>query len=44
MSEARNIAVLPASATIKYDEMCRAIEAAHYVDEVKDIRDKALVF
>jgi hypothetical protein len=26
---------------IKYDAMCRAIEAAHKVDEVKDIRDKA---
>ncbi|MGD0073341.1 MAG: MT-A70 family methyltransferase [Candidatus Binataceae bacterium] len=26
----------------KYDAMCRAIEAAHQVDEVKDIRDKAL--
>lgn len=27
---------------IRYDAMCRAIEAAHQVDEVKDIRDKAL--
>lgn len=26
---------------IRYDAMCRAIEAAHQVDEVKDIRDKA---
>jgi hypothetical protein len=26
---------------IKYDEMCRAIDAAYEVDEVKDIRDKA---
>ena len=26
---------------IKYDEMCRAINAAYEVDEVKDIRDKA---
>jgi hypothetical protein len=25
-----------------YDAMCRAIEAAHQVDEVKDVRDKAL--
>jgi hypothetical protein len=25
-----------------YDDMCRAIAAAHSVDEVKDIRDKAL--
>ena len=27
---------------ILYDEMCRAIAAAHGVDEVKDIRDKAM--
>ena len=27
---------------VHYDAMCRAIEAAHAVDEVKDIRDKAL--
>jgi hypothetical protein len=26
---------------IRYDAMCRAIEAAYKVDEVKDIRDKA---
>jgi hypothetical protein len=26
---------------VRYDAMCRAIEAAHKVDEVKDIRDKA---
>lgn len=26
---------------VLYDEMCRAITAAHAVDEVKDIRDKA---
>jgi hypothetical protein len=26
---------------IRYDAMCRAIDAAHKVDEVKDIRDKA---
>lgn len=26
---------------VKYDEMCRAIDAAFEVDEVKDIRDKA---
>lgn len=25
-----------------YDDMCRAIDAAHAVDEVKDIRDKAI--
>lgn len=27
-----------------YDEMCRAIDAAYRVDEVKDIRDKARAF
>jgi hypothetical protein len=30
------------SELVLYDEMCRAIAAAHGVDEVKDIRDKAL--
>ena len=30
------------SALVRYDEMCRAIEACHAVDEVKDIRDKAM--
>jgi hypothetical protein len=29
-------------ALIHYDAMCQAISAAHAVDEVKDIRDKAL--
>lgn len=29
-------------ALTKYDQMCRAIEEAYFVDEVKDIRDKAL--
>jgi hypothetical protein len=29
------------SQTIHYDEMCRAIGAAHWIDEVKHIRDKA---
>lgn len=29
---------------VKYDEMCRAIEAAHAVDEVKEIRDKAIMW
>ena len=36
------VAVLPASQTIHYDEMCQAIAAAYQVDEVKHIRDKAL--
>jgi|SRR6516164_4691190 hypothetical protein len=27
---------------VRYDAMCRAIDAAHEVDEVKDIRDKAV--
>jgi hypothetical protein len=27
---------------VKYDAMCVAIEAAHSVDEVKDIRDRAV--
>lgn len=27
---------------VRYDAMCSAIEAAHKVDEVKDIRDKAV--
>src|SRR5215831_19091155 len=27
---------------VLYDKMCRAIAAAHSVDDVKDIRDKAL--
>ena len=26
---------------VRYDAMCRAIDAAHQVDEVKDIRDRA---
>lgn len=29
---------------IRYDEMCRAIDACYTVDEVKDIRDRALAF
>lgn len=29
------------TALIRYDAMCRAIDAAYQVDEVKDIRDKA---
>ena len=29
---------------VRYDEMCRAIDAAYIVDEVKDIRDKAVAF
>jgi len=31
-----------ASSLARYDEMCRAIEAAYAVDEVKDIRDQAI--
>ena len=27
---------------VRYDAMCRAIDAAFEVDEVKDIRDKAI--
>jgi hypothetical protein len=30
------------SSTVLYDEMCRSIAAAYAVDEVKDIRDRAL--
>lgn len=29
---------------VRYDAMCRAIDSAYEVDEVKDIRDKALAF
>jgi len=29
---------------VRYDEMCRAIDAAYQVDEVKDIRNKARAF
>jgi len=29
------------NALVKYDAMCRAIDAAYQVDEVKDIRDRA---
>ena len=29
---------------VRYDAMCRAITEAHAVDEVKDIRDKALAW
>lgn len=32
----------PTAGLIRYDAMCRAIDAAYEVDEVKDIRDKAL--
>jgi hypothetical protein len=31
-----------AAALVHYDAMCREIEAAHRIDEVKDIRDKAV--
>lgn len=40
MSQA--VALRPRAETLRYDEMCRAITAAYEVDEVKDIRDKAL--
>jgi hypothetical protein len=30
------------AALVRYNAMCRAIDAAHKVDEVKDIRDKAV--
>jgi len=29
---------------VRYDAMCRAIDAAFEVDEVKEIRDQALAF
>jgi len=32
----------PSTALVRYDAMCQAIAAAYEVDEVKDIRDKAL--
>ena len=31
-------------AIVLYDQMCRAIDAAYEVDEVKDIRDKAIAW
>ena len=31
-------------ALVKYDAMCRAIDAAYEIDEVKEIRDKATAF
>jgi len=31
-------------ALVRYDKMCRAIDAVYEVDEVKDIRDKAIAF
>jgi hypothetical protein len=37
-----NAAVEPVGALVRYDAMCHAITAAYQVDEVKDIRDKAL--
>lgn len=38
-------ATVEASASLaRYDAMCRAIDAAYAVDEVKDIRDMALAF
>jgi len=46
---AMNLAVLTAPvrdgiSPALYDAMCRAIDAAYQVDEVKDIRDRALAF
>lgn len=35
------VALKPASQTIHYDEMCRAIAAAYEVDEVKQLMDQA---
>jgi hypothetical protein len=32
---------MTATVLVRYDEMCRAIDAAYEVDELKDIRDKA---
>jgi hypothetical protein len=40
----RNLGALslqPPSATLRYDEICRAIAVAYKVDEVKDLMDKA---
>ncbi len=38
----RNVAVLPSSTTLRYDEMCSAITAAYQVDEVKQLMDQAM--
>lgn len=38
------LAFLPLLPPALYDAMCRAIDAAYEVDEVKDIRDRALAF
>jgi hypothetical protein len=41
VSDDRALEPVVSQALVKYDSMCRAIEAAYKVDEVKDIRDKA---
>lgn len=42
MSTSQELVLPDQTATIRYDEMCRAISDAYEFDEVKHIRDKAL--